>query len=198
MRSTSSSLPTTGSSFPARASAVRSTPHSASAEPFFFFPSFFPAPTSSFFAPSISFFSAPRSQSRSSSNTVLAPHVTSLIIASASSFVVTCASPVFASASVATRSNSRLTSSESGSSPSAVFPVCLNGFMSSSSDIPARFAHALRIASSVAPARCIADDVSLRCRAIARRRCSVLMTLCRSFFASSMPSFTAFTASPSK
>mmetsp|Transcript_9250 Transcript_9250/g.37352 ORF Transcript_9250/g.37352 Transcript_9250/m.37352 type:complete len:332 (-) Transcript_9250:101-1096(-) len=196
-RSTSESRPSTGSNFPARASAVRSTPHSASALPFFFFPSFLPAPTSSFFSPLISLRIAATSQSRSSTSKPCAPQVWSAIIASASSLVPTMASPAEASASVETRSNSLLTSAESGMSPSATLPPFLKGFMSSSSLTPARRPHALRMASSVPPSLCMAADVSFLCLASARSKCSVLISDRRSRLASSMPSFTAVTASPS-
>ena len=118
-------------------------------------------------------------------------------MASASSLVPTMASPAEASASTETRSKSLLTSTESGMSPSATLPPFLKGFMSSSSLTPARRAHALRMASSVPPSLCIAALVSLRTLDSARSRCSVLISDCRSFLASSMPSFTAVTASPS-
>ena len=189
-RVTSSSLPSTGSSFPAFASAVKSIEHSANVF-FFVFLAFFPAPTSSrSFAPEISPRNVFTSHPNRVTNTSYAPHCASSSIASAISLLVTSPLPAFA------RSKHRFNSSDNGNSPSTDF-VLANGFINSNSLTPARSPIALRTASSLACDFINALLVGSRNRVSAKSTCSVEHSELLNFFATSIASFTAFTLSPS-
>ena len=188
-RVTSSSRPSTGSNLPSRASAVKSIEQSANVC-FFVFRVFLPAPTSSrSFAPVISFLSTFKSHPSSAAIVARAPLAGSSIIASASSLLPTSLPLALA------RSKTFFNSSLSASTPSAL--GLLNGFISSSSLTPARSPSARRVASSVTPCLCNALLVRSRFRVSASRTCSEPHSALRNFFARSIASLTATTASPS-